>query len=147
MTNLFDYMQDGAHPSARAVLAILQGMGKIDDSWDSELKEYTATPKVARWENCREQGYIISLTADNYEQLNIAFFEHRNSDSICAIKWVQRSMNSITINTMKTDECYKDKYDVSHSVSYNEHYEMAEWIKLQFETFWKINQKPEKDII
>lgn len=141
MINLFNYMQDGAHYNARAVLAILQGMGNIEESYDDKTHEYKAVLNVARWENCREQGYIVSLRSEDYrKQLNIAFFEHRNSDSICAIKWEQSDINSINITTMKTDECYKDKFDVSHSVSYNQAWDMAQWIKGQFTGFWKTTE-------
>jgi len=141
-------MQDGAHPSARAVLCILQGMGNIEESWNDKSKRYTAEIKVARWENCREQGYILSLSSESYEkQLNIAFFEHRNSDNICGIKWEQRSLNSLNIDTMNTEgTVYKDKYDVSHSVGYDKHYEMAEWIMEQFHVFWVSNRKTQEKV-
>ena len=67
---------------------------------------------VARWENCREQGYVISLRLPTYsKQLNIAFFEHRNTDSICAIVWEQRTLNSPTIETAEFGDVYKTKWD------------------------------------
>jgi len=77
---LADYMQDGANWQARAVLAVVQdllGEG-IADSYNKEYHCYTHEFKVGRWENCREQGYVVSLHVGT-EQLNIAFFEHRNS--------------------------------------------------------------------
>lgn len=137
MTTLSNYQQDGANYQARAVLCFVQNF-TIEESWNTERKEYDAELKVSRWENCREQGYIISMRSkDRRRQLNIAFFEHRNSDSICAIKWEQISMNSITIDTAQFEgQCYNSKSDVSHSVSYGEVSEMAEWIQGQFEGFW-----------
>jgi hypothetical protein len=138
MTLLQDYLQDGANYQARAVLMFLQRNANIEDSWNSTHKEYEADIKVARWENCREQGYVISLKNKDRKQLNIAFFEHRNSDSICAIKWEQNSINSLSIETADfKGECYKDKYDVSFSVDYGKVCEMAEWINEELILFWK----------
>ncbi len=147
MTPLSHYQQDGANNQAKAVLCFFQGF-TIEESWNAETKKYDAEPKVARWENCREQGYIVSLCSkDRLRQLNIAFFEHRNSDSICAIKWEQVSMNSITIDTAKfEDQCYNDKWDVSQSFGYGQVSEMASWITAQFSEFWAASLK-EKDQI
>ena len=121
----------------------------IEDSWNDEYKRYEATPTIARWENCREQGYIVSMRSLDYSrQLHIAFFEHRNSDSICAVKWEQTSLNTLTIDTaIFGDEVYKDKYDVSKSVTWGQVKEMADWIIAQFEHFWRVSQeKVEKDL-
>ena len=142
MTNLADYLQDGACAQARATLMFLQRR-EIEQSWEREQGRYLAEPKVARWENCREQGYIIRLRSKDYQkQLNIIFFEHRNSDSLCAVKWEQVSMNSITIQNADFGNVYKDKYDVSHSVPYGQVSEMATWIHDQMCLFWDetINQ-------
>jgi hypothetical protein len=124
---LINYLNDGANYQARAVLMYLQGI-----SHDLE----DPSPNVARWENCREQGYIVSIRTKNHnKQLNIIFFEHRNSDSICAVKWEQLSTNSIGITNAEFINIYKDKYDVSFSVSYGEIKEMAYWIHQQLEDF------------
>lgn len=136
MIQLNQYLQDGANKQARAVLAILQGFS-IEESWNSERREYEAQPYVARWENCREQGYVVSLRALG-EQLHIAFFEHRNSDSICAIRWKQVYINSPTIDTAEfAGQCYKDKWDVSKEVRPGNITDMADWIGGEFESFWR----------
>ena len=142
MTKLQDYLKDGAGAKARAVLAYLQENEEIKESWDQVFKRYMAKVKIARWENCREQGYIVSLKDITlHKQLNIAFFEHRNSDKICAVRWDQLSLNSLTINTAKFKNIYKNKWDISKSVSYNKAYEMADWIWLEFEKFWNKNKE------
>lgn len=114
---------DGADAQSQAVLAYLRGMnGEFESDWLTE-------PRVARWENCREQGYVIMmLNKKPPSQLNIAFFEHRNSDSICAIEWRQITINSPTIDTADFGDVYKDKWDVSHSVSFGCALDMAGWI-------------------
>jgi len=138
-TNILHYNEDGANKQAQATLAFLQyfiGDG-IETSWNSEYHCYDADIRVARWENCREQGYVVTLRSKDYkQQLNVAFFEHRNSDSICAIKWFQNTLNSPTIHTADFGEVYKDKYDTSHDVGYGEAAKMAEWVKNQLELFW-----------
>ena len=136
MTKLENYLEDGANYQARATLMFLQRDADIEESWNDEWKRYDAEIQVARWENCREQGYIVSLRNKKSEKLNIAFFEHRNSDSICAVKWQQESINTLNIDNAKFGDVYKDKYDTSHSVDYGKAYEMAEWIIEQLRKHW-----------
>ena len=143
MQDLQTYLQDGAGHQARAVLAYLQHLYRIEESWDDKWKRYSAEPKVARWENCREQGYIVSLKTENFKQINIAFFEHRNHDGICAVMWEQLSLNSLTINTAEFKGIYRDKYDVSYDVKWGEAAKMAEWIAKQLHNFWIKNIKKE----
>lgn len=137
---------DGANFQAQAVLAYVRyliGDG-IDESWDDKLKHYRAEPKVARWENCREQGYIIYLRSKDYkDQINIAFFEHRNSDNICAVKWNQCSINSLTIDNADFGGVYRDKWEVSEEFSYGQAFEMARWIVDELIEFWNKTSKKE----
>lgn len=132
---------DGANQQARAVLALLQSQN-IDKAYSTERHGYAygdfdnEGPQVDRWHNCREQGYVIHWQLKD-EQLNIAFFEHRNSDSICAVMWKQRTMNAPTIETMDTKgTVYKDKYDTSRDVSPGQYDDMVEWIMEQLTAFY-----------
>jgi len=142
---LQDYMQDGASAQARAVLAYLQENEGIEDSWDAEMKRHLAEITVNRWENGRERGYVVSMQSYfccGLKQLNIAFFECRNSDSIHAVKWIQNSMNSIySWERMKWDE--NDKWP-THSVSYGKADVMARWIWKQLEIHYKEYAKEKK---
>jgi len=136
MANLSEYLHDGASHQAKAVLAFLQIM-TIESSWDEERKKYLAEPEVARWENCREQGYVVSMRSKDYSrQINIAFFEHRNSDNICAVKWEQRTVNSPTIETAEFGDVYKDKWDTSYTVNHGEIVKMSDWIIEELTMFW-----------
>lgn len=137
MTKLFEN-PEGADAQSNAVLAYLAGHASIEESWNQEFHAYDAEPEIARWHNCREQGYVVSLRSqDRSRQLNIAFFEHRNSDEIVAVKWEQNTINPPTIETAKFGNIYKDKYDVSHRASYAEAAAMADWIHQQLVEFWK----------
>ncbi len=148
--DLFNYLQDGADYQAKGVLAYLTHHDGIDESYDQKTGGYKANPKIARWENCREQGYIVYMKAENYsKQINIAFFEHRNSDRIHAVKWLQHSTNALTIDTAIFGSIYSTKWDTSHSVGYGKVVEMAEWVYEELANFWaETKQKlyEEKDI-
>lgn len=61
----------------------------------------------------------------------------QNSDSICAVKWKQPGMNSLTIETAVFGDVYKNKHDVSHSVGWGQVVEMAEWIIDEFNKHWQ----------
>lgn len=146
MTSLNQYLQDGANHQARAVLCYLQGFS-VEESWNKEFSRYEAEPNVSRWENCREQGYVITMRAKNGKCVNIAFFEHRNSDEICAIKWTQSLINAPTIDTAEYGGAvYKDKWDVSKSVKPGQIDEMSQWISDELTAFWLLNvkEKPAK---
>lgn len=139
---LINYGCDGANHQARAVLAALQWVVSdgIESSWNDEFKRYMAEPKVSRWENCREQGYVVYMRGKNStSQLNIAFFEHRNSDNICAVMWEQVTLNAPTIESAVFGDVYKDKSDVSFRLEYGRYLEMAQWIKDQLTKFWGSN--------
>jgi hypothetical protein len=139
MANLKNYLHDGAGYQARAVLMFLQENANIKSSWNQEYKWYDANINVSRWENGREQGYIVSLMSKKFnptKQLNIAFFEHRNSDNICAIKWEQVSINALTISNAIFNDVYRNKHDVSYIVEHGEAYQMATWIIEKFIEFW-----------
>ncbi len=128
LNNLFE---DGADTSSQIVALILKE--KVDCDFDIS---------IARWYNCREQGYITSArTKDFKRQMNIAFFEHRNSDQICAVKWEQTSINPLTIDTAELGDIYKEKYDVFKAVSWNQPWELATWIFEQFQDFLTEEEK------
>jgi len=134
---------DGANSQAQAVLAYLRGNEGIEGSFDSERVQFLACPRVSRWENCREQGYVVTMRSLGHKkQINIAFFEHRNSDEICAIVWEQITTNAPTIDTMETGgTVYKDKYDLTQSFKYGEAQKMADFIYQTLTEFWMHNKQ------
>ncbi len=141
MNNLFE-RGDGADPQSVAVKAYLSGHSGIESSWSRERSEYLAQPQIDRWHNCREQGYVVSMRSRSLQkQINVAFFEHRNSDSICAVAWEQTTLNPPTIDSAQMGDIYKDKGDVSHAVSHGQAFEMADWIYKALESFWNQTAK------
>lgn len=140
---LFDrnYMTPDAQ--AEAVKAYLGAYDGVDGSYDKEVHEY-APVSIGQWHNCRERGYVVMFRNKQTKQLNIAFFEHRNSDEICAIAWEQSTINPPTIETAKFGNVYKDKYDVSHSVGYGNAADMAAWIMERLEAHWASGARENK---
>ena len=86
MTQIENYMHDGANWQAQAVLAYLREAksNTINETWNEEYHCYNAEVYVGRYENCREQGYIFSVMYKG-EQRNYCVYEHRNSDQLCVV--------------------------------------------------------------
>lgn len=125
-------INDGANKQAQAVLCYFEPEREFLFK-DGRYQEY----RLGRFENCREQGYTLSLTKKFPECLNISFFEHRNSDSIVAIKYMGQFMNSPTVDeAIKAGAWAGGKFDTDHSVKYGQAEEMAQWIEDQFEEFY-----------
>jgi hypothetical protein len=91
---------------------------------------------VHEWHNGRERGYVIHARRGMQRQLNIAFYEHRNSDDIYALMWEQVSLNPImTYEAADFGGKFEDKYSHSHSVRFGMASDMAGWIHGQLEDF------------
>ena len=135
----FDLVQnpDGANFQAQAVLAYMRyhiGSG-IDGSWDDEKHQYTAKPRVTRHDNGREQGYVVWLRSrDGKKQINIAFYEHRNSDEIHAVVSHKRTLHGPVLADIT--EVMSDKWDTTKSVDVGAASDLAEWIVEQLTEFW-----------
>lgn len=130
--------RDGAGPQAVAVLAYIAEHSGIEPSYSSEQHRYLAEPRTDRWHNGREQGYVISMTAPAYtgKQINIAFFEHRNSDEIHALVFMAKTYGEPPTMARVPEDVYRDKHDTTHRVSHGKAADMAEWIVEQLTAFW-----------
>jgi len=139
MADVKHYLNDGANRQAAAALAMFQyylGDG-IEASWDDKWSRYTAKIQVARWENCREQGYVLYLRTSDYKhQLNIAFYEHRNSDHIECARWEQITFNAPSLNTPEAADPQDYSYGWENSKSFGYPNKAAEWMFNEFEKFW-----------
>lgn len=133
---------DGANYQAQAVLAMVRyrlGDG-IESSWCADLKSYTAEPQVHRFDNRREQGYVVyMLSADYARQINIAFYEHRNSDSIYVQVNQVRTLNAPTLEVVT--EGMSDKYQSAFSAGVGEIDKVAEFVEMTLVDFWKATAK------
>jgi hypothetical protein len=135
---------DGAGFQSQSVLAYLRYFIRdgIEGSWDNEWKRYRADIRVCRYDNCREQGYVVWLRSLDYKhQINIAFYEHRNSDDICAVVSDVQTFNAPLLADILV--AMEDKYDTAISVSVGRADEMAEWISGKLRDFWAIHHPRE----
>lgn len=138
MNNLF-ISHDNVNWQAQGVLACLRSYDGLENSWDTEQSRYLAEPEVNAWFNGRERGYVVTLRSEDYRrQFHIAFFEHRNSDIICAVCFETSGLiNPPTINDIpKSHPFYESKWDYDFSVGCGKFIEMADWIIDKLEEFW-----------
>lgn len=119
MTNIENYMQDGACWQAQAVLAYVRG--NIYHLTEDKYYKTSLRIQVGRYENCREQGYVISVYFYGKKdgnpvrlQRNYAVYQHRNSDAICVL-----ISNTWTINTPGIGDMWKDKGEDPRSSDYD----------------------------
>ena len=127
MINIEYYLEDGANWQAQCVLAYLRSIGKSEVeylTWNEEKKRYYVELCVGRCENCREQGYIFTLTYDAKQLVHYWVYEHRNSDNLCVVEFEGNFMNTPTINDIPME----NKYDVTMSFSCGDIVSCGEWI-------------------
>jgi hypothetical protein len=137
----------GIGSQALAVMSYLNAHDGIESSRCTNTNKYLAELNAAPWYNGRERGIVFYLRSEDYvKQINIAVFEHRNSDAICALLWTGRTFNPPTLSDVP-DGVYKDKWDVTHEVTYGYAANMAEWIYYQLDNFWTEHAKKSVDTV
>tara|TARA_R110002020_G_scaffold16361_4_gene57829 strand:- start:496 stop:975 length:480 start_codon:yes stop_codon:yes gene_type:complete len=130
---------------AKAVRCYLEGYDGLDVSWVeyNGHGSFSAELSIGEWDNGRERGYIVSCRQSGVpRQMNIAFFEHRNTDSINAISFETKPRWQIAPTLADVpDDKYKElsiaEWDTDHSVDYGHAGQMAKWIMDEFTRWWK----------
>lgn len=122
-----EILNDGANYQAQAVLAWLRGRIYEVQNATVDNKGCDFDVDVVRYNNYREQGYIVSLYNTKKDcSTHYAFYEHRNSDSICIVKF--KKNNCLTPTEENVWNSMEDKYDYTKSFGYGKVKECAEWI-------------------
>ena len=118
---------------AKAVKAYLESYDGVEATWDGNAY---ADVSIAPWFNGRERGYVLSMSKNgrDLKQLNIAFYENRNSDNICVLAWEQWSMNPLTIDTAIFPDGYHGSIEY---FGYGKAREVAEDIYERLTEFWE----------
>lgn len=130
---LENYLCDGACWQAVAVMAYLRGHYILPDFvYNNEHHYYEATADICRFDNCREQGYVLMIRYYGYQK-NYAFYEHRNSDRLCVVAFEKDTFYDVCHNDVM--EAMKDKWDFTKSFSFGEIVECGSWIVKDIETF------------
>lgn len=143
MTNIENYLDDGANYQAQCVLAYMRP--RIEWAFEGlkniKMDRYGTYVSVGRYENCREQGYVFTLHCDNkcgYKMRHYAVYEHRNCDSIIVL-----ISNKICINTPSVDDMWVEKgenaskYDYDKAFSYMDIKACSDWIIEDMNKFLK----------
>lgn len=124
----------GIQPQAMAVMAYLGNYDGIEPSWKDG--RYHARVEAAPWYNGRERGIVFYMSNPSGKQLNIAVYEHRNTDSICALMWEQNTyINPPTLQELP-EGVFESKWDYSQSWNYGDPSATANWIYEQFCDHW-----------
>lgn len=127
MINIGYYMTDGANWQAQCVLAYLRSIGKSEVeylTWNNDKHRYEGELSVGRCENCREQGYIFTLTYGAKQLVHFWVYEHRNSDVLCVVEFEGFFINTPTIDNIPM----KDKYDTTKDFACGDVVSCGEWI-------------------
>ena len=127
MINIEHYMTDGANWQAQCVLAYLRRMGHsvVEDlTWNKEKRWSEGELRVGRCENCREQGYVFTVTYGAKQLVHFWVYEHRNVDELCVVEFEGSFINTPTIN----DIPMKDKHDITMSFGCGDIVDCGEWI-------------------
>ena len=127
MINIEHYMNDGANWQAQCVLAYLRRMGNsvVEDlTWNKEKRWSEGELRVGRCENCREQGYVFTVTYGAKQLVHFWVYEHRNVDELCVVEFEGSFINTPTIN----DIPMKDKHDITMSFGCGDIVDCGEWI-------------------
>lgn len=135
-----NFFQDGANYQAQ-IVAILVRTNRdniLDASYDKNFHDYQATLNIGRLENCREQGYVFYVRC-GIDQLSIAVYEHRNTDSLCVLEKEMFTINTPTLDDMWMGK--KDKYDYDKDFKVGQWQECANWIVQRLKAFVEKNNK------
>ena len=99
------------------------------------------------WYNGRERGIVISMSVSYQKHIHIAFFEHRNSDSIHCLKWeTDKPYCNHPLedpNIFEVAYSGNSKWDTSKSFLEGEIGKCADWIYGEFEDFYLAQKKSE----
>lgn len=100
-TTIECYLNDGANWQAQSVLGYLRSIKEsiVDKTWSDSAKRYEALIYVGRYENCREQGYVFTISYKS-KYKHYAVYEHRNSDNLIVLINEGFSMNTPSVDFM-----------------------------------------------
>ena len=123
----------GINWQALSVLANLQSRDGLECSWKDG--RYRAMVMSAPWYNGRERGVVFYLQhLASARQVNIAVFEHRVGDHICATEWEgELTLNPPTLEDVPTgrrNSLFDERWPNGYVA------DAANWIYDRLERFW-----------
>ena len=132
MTQIENYMNDGACWQAQMALAYLRGHSEaILDAGEyvTKARHYDARLEVGRFENCREQGYVFTIRSWKHpeRQGNWWVYEHRNVDHVVVVFGNKRTINTPTLEDF-CEAIGDDKYNITRDFGYDIN-ALCEWLE------------------
>ena len=100
-TTIESYLNDGANWQAQSVLCYLRSIKEsiVTKTWSDSSRCYEAFIYVGRYENCREQGYVFTISYKG-QYKHYAVYEHRNCDNLVVLINDGFSMNTPSVDFM-----------------------------------------------
>ena len=100
-TTIECYLNDGANWQAQSVLGYLRFIREsiVTKTWSESTSRYEAFIYVGRYENCREQGYVFTISYKG-QYKHYAVYEHRNCDKLIVLINEGFSMNTPSVDFM-----------------------------------------------
>ena len=100
-TTIECYLNDGADWQAQSVLCCLRSIKEsiVGKTWSESTHHYEAMIYVGRYENCREQGYVFTISYKG-QYKHYAVYEHRNCDKLIVLINEGFSMNTPSVDFM-----------------------------------------------
>ena len=81
--------------------------------------KYQINIRCVPYMNCRERGFVLEIRQTyGDEPVCLAFFEHRNSDALCCIRWQSAQYQHCYTASDIPDSVYPDKWSVTKSWDY-----------------------------
>lgn len=81
--------------------------------------------------NGREMGFVVSAMATKYTpQTNFAFYEHRNCDQLCVLKWEgNTSIHGAVTHDQIPEGIFPNKWACTAQWSYGNYDDIIDWLK------------------
>lgn len=127
-TTIESYLNDGANWQAQSVLCYLRSIKEsiVTKTWSESARRYDATIYVGRYENCREQGYVFTISYKG-QYKHYAVYEHRNCDNLVVL-----INDGFSMNTPSVDFMWKGHIDENGETTkwgYDKDFDFGEIIK------------------
>lgn len=91
--------------------------------------EYQIDIRCVPYMNCRERGFVLEMRRNLAEPITcLAFFEHRNSDALCCIRWQPKWSKDCYEASDIPESIYPDKYAVTCSWNYMDLNSAADYV-------------------
>ena len=127
-TTIECYLNDGANWQAQSVLGYLRFIREsiVEKTWSESTSRYEAFIYVGRYENCREQGYVFTISYKG-EYKHYAVYEHCNSDNLIVLINEGFSMNTPSADFMWNGDMDED--EEPQKCGYTKDFDFGEIIK------------------